>query len=473
MKEPSENNKKLENALDYSIKLLNSGASIDDCLRMYPNQRKELKALLEAATCVKSAYPGYPQLRPSKWYAKAGRERFIAAIEGGAPPAALTAGAEKVQATQGLSIMRGIYRKAATVAAAAAAALLITTGGLVHASDSSMPGDSLYGVKRIAENAQLMLTFDSESRARLHYEFAQRRIAEARYMIKAGEQDEAARISKEAKDNLSEAKRVAKVIPPAEQDKLENAIESLGSEDAQTDGSTEAKSSVPAETTTAQGPDAKVAIATDTTSSVSDDSTQTIETHTRVARTSVTTSGSKSAASLAPFAVDSVTVSRRYISPNGDGVRDTVSIHISGATEESFSVALYKGSVKVAVIAERLSGKDLSINWNGKDTGGNRLPDGGYSIMVLSRTGQLANVKADITVDTVPPSVTLIEPPANVTTDVLKPRFMWQASDDVESYTLRLSLDGIDTELQGITNDFYLPEYNLLPGIWRWSVHAI
>ncbi|MBE0448253.1 MAG: hypothetical protein IBX64_09180 [Actinobacteria bacterium] len=482
MERTNASNKKLENALDYSIRLLNSGASIDDCLRMYPNQRRELKDLLEAAACIKSAYPDYPELRPSKLYIKAGREKFLAAIEGGVPSAVFKTGRGKVLAASSLSSMRGLYKKAAIASTAAAAALLITMGGLAYASGDSMPGNPLYGIKRIVENAQLALAFDSESRARLHFEFAQRRIAEARYMAGVGEHKEAARISKEAKINLTEAKKVAKVITPAEQSNIEHAIESLDIEaadqsvkDAKPDASPETTPDTSAETTATGNLelDTKVALGSDSTSSVSDNSNQIAIRNRRVSRTDRTVTSDKSLASITPFQVDSISVSSKYISPNGDGVKDTVLIRVDGATEESFTVELYKGSTKVAVIAKQASGKDLEMRWNGKDIEGNRLPDGEYSIVVSNSTGQVARRRAGITVDTVPPSITLIEPPDTVETSVLKPRFVWKANEDIESYTLRLSLDGVDIKFQGITNDFYLLDRALFPGNWRWRVSAI
>jgi hypothetical protein len=62
------------------------------------------------------------------------------------------------------------------------AAAILTVGLLgtaaVAASSSSLPGDFLYPVKRAVEKVELTIHRDPASRARLHLEFAQRRLAE-------------------------------------------------------------------------------------------------------------------------------------------------------------------------------------------------------------------------------------------------------------------------------------------------------
>lgn len=59
--------------------------------------------------------------------------------------------------------------------------ILVFTGWIaaVNVSLASMPGDFLYPVKLVTERTQMMLTATSEQRARLHAEFASRRLDEA------------------------------------------------------------------------------------------------------------------------------------------------------------------------------------------------------------------------------------------------------------------------------------------------------
>lgn len=55
----------------------------------------------------------------------------------------------------------------------------ITVSGISAASDNSVPGDALYGMKRSAERAQLALAGSDTSRGQLHLDFARTRLAEA------------------------------------------------------------------------------------------------------------------------------------------------------------------------------------------------------------------------------------------------------------------------------------------------------
>jgi hypothetical protein len=73
-------------------------------------------------------------------------------------------------------------------------ALLI--GGLTAAaaSDRSLPGDPLYGVKLVAEQTQLTITFNSADRARLQLRFADVRLQEAQRLFAAGRTPEAVRL---------------------------------------------------------------------------------------------------------------------------------------------------------------------------------------------------------------------------------------------------------------------------------------
>jgi hypothetical protein len=68
--------------------------------------------------------------------------------------------------------------RVALVLVAAAITVLLLGGAAVTASASAGPGDLLYGVKRTVEKIELIVHRDPASRARLHLEFAQRRLTE-------------------------------------------------------------------------------------------------------------------------------------------------------------------------------------------------------------------------------------------------------------------------------------------------------
>lgn len=77
------------------------------------------------------------------------------------------------------SVRRVGARARLAVAAAAVLCLLMSLAGMsVLLSRDALPGDPLYGIKRTAEGASLGLTFDDESRALKHLEFAASRVTE-------------------------------------------------------------------------------------------------------------------------------------------------------------------------------------------------------------------------------------------------------------------------------------------------------
>ncbi|MFS8098050.1 DUF5667 domain-containing protein [Lentzea alba] len=77
------------------------------------------------------------------------------------------------------SVRRVGARARLAVAAAAVLCLLMSLAGMsVLLSRDALPGDPLYGIKRTAEGASLGLTFDEESRALKHLEFAASRVTE-------------------------------------------------------------------------------------------------------------------------------------------------------------------------------------------------------------------------------------------------------------------------------------------------------
>ena len=75
------------------------------------------------------------------------------------------------------------HRRAALLGAAAAAALVALAGTGTFASQGALPGDPMYGVKRVAESTGYALTFGEEAKARRHLEQAQRRLDEVEGMV--------------------------------------------------------------------------------------------------------------------------------------------------------------------------------------------------------------------------------------------------------------------------------------------------
>jgi hypothetical protein len=75
------------------------------------------------------------------------------------------------------------HRRPALLGAAAAAALVALAGTGTFASQDALPGDPMYGVKRVAESTGYALTFGEQAKARRHLEQAQRRLDEVEGLV--------------------------------------------------------------------------------------------------------------------------------------------------------------------------------------------------------------------------------------------------------------------------------------------------
>jgi hypothetical protein len=85
------------------------------------------------------------------------------------------------------ALQRGGHRRGAAFFGAAAAATLVALAGTgTFASQDALPGDPMYGVKRVAESTSYALTFGEQAKARRHLEQAQRRLDEVEGLVARG-----------------------------------------------------------------------------------------------------------------------------------------------------------------------------------------------------------------------------------------------------------------------------------------------
>jgi len=85
------------------------------------------------------------------------------------------------------AVQRGGHRRGAALFGAAAAAALVALAGTgAFASQDALPGDPMYGIKRVAESTGYALTFGEQAKARRHLEQAQRRLDEVEGLVARG-----------------------------------------------------------------------------------------------------------------------------------------------------------------------------------------------------------------------------------------------------------------------------------------------
>ena len=161
----------LTRPLQECLRAMDDKHNLQEVLRRYPADRDELIGLLRLSVDLGAMEA--PAADPA--FRLRARNRMLAAA----------AHRRQARRWNPLAVLpRPVVRLA--YAGALAAALLV--GGLTAAaaSDNSLPGDPLYGIKLGVERARLATTFDPAARVRLELQFADVRLAEAQRLFAAG-----------------------------------------------------------------------------------------------------------------------------------------------------------------------------------------------------------------------------------------------------------------------------------------------
>ena len=162
----------LDECLD---RILTGAESVEACLQRYPGHASELAPLLHLALESKQAL-GFTPSAAAKARARLLLQAAIARQE---------ARGERRWHWPSLPRMTGAPRWA--VSAAVVVVLMgIGGSGIVAASSDSMPDEPLYPVKRAVEDARLVFTFSSDSKAQLHAKYADRRVVEIAVLSRKG-----------------------------------------------------------------------------------------------------------------------------------------------------------------------------------------------------------------------------------------------------------------------------------------------
>jgi flagellar hook assembly protein FlgD len=100
------------------------------------------------------------------------------------------------------------------------------------------------------------------------------------------------------------------------------------------------------------------------------------------------------------------TASPAAFSPNGDGVRDTVTLHAGLSGKDAWAITVSDAS---GTVVDRFSGTgDAALaTWTGRDAAGGSLPDGLYTVVfsATSAGGTARPATLHVWLDTVPPTV--------------------------------------------------------------------
>lgn len=163
----------LAQPLEECLRAIGEKRNLQGVLRRYPAERDQLIELLRLSVDLGGLAPSGPAADPA--FRLRARNRMLAAV------------AQRRRARR-WSPLGALPQPAARLAFAGALAAAVLIGGLTSAaaSGNSLPGDPFYPIKLGVERAQLAVTFDAVARARLHAQFAEVRLNEAKRLIAAG-----------------------------------------------------------------------------------------------------------------------------------------------------------------------------------------------------------------------------------------------------------------------------------------------
>ena len=197
---------KVELVLESCLEMIHSGQeTIDSVLTLYPNLADVLRPELETALWLGEKRK---VLDPRTGFVYASRGRLIAQVQ-------QENGFEKALPRFWLLGLTGQFWPKKLMLQIALAmvliiALVIGTSGIALASQSAIPGAPLYPIKIALENAELAITSGSMGDARLHIEFAQRRLSEVQSLVLEGKYEYISQTVTDFEHQVNEAVRYLK-----------------------------------------------------------------------------------------------------------------------------------------------------------------------------------------------------------------------------------------------------------------------
>lgn len=169
--------KSLEATLQTNLEKIQEGETLEAILSRTPDQAEGLRPLLEAARWLQQRKP---TLNPPPGFVAASRRRLVTRLQ-----------SQGRQSRFGLASRRWLYRPTPPSRLALQSALLmimlflalVSGRNIACALPTWLPGDWGYPLKTASEEATLALSLSPVGDARLHIDYAQRRLLEAQALV--------------------------------------------------------------------------------------------------------------------------------------------------------------------------------------------------------------------------------------------------------------------------------------------------
>lgn len=179
----------IEDILDKCILALrDQGATPAECLIDYPDHRAELEPLLQISTSL-MAVQGMTAPPEFREVAVTRMKNLISAYPRRSD-VSQTAMAPLIRPERRLTgiLPTRRWRPAFSVLAVVIVMWLMVGSGVVYGANKALPGDTLYPVKRSVETTQLVLTTNTAKEAKLHLQFADKRLDELAIVMQENRQ---------------------------------------------------------------------------------------------------------------------------------------------------------------------------------------------------------------------------------------------------------------------------------------------
>ncbi len=174
--------KQFEDILVQCIEDVKAGrSSIEDCLDRYPSMREQLEPLLKIALAI----PEPPDVKPSPGFKLKARVWLMDQIHGG-QAATRWPWSRYYGRIKPMPYMKRFSMSMASVILAVVLAVSALGVGTAYASQSSLPGDTLYPLKLATEQAGMILSPDGAARAERALSFANKRMREMEALTQKG-----------------------------------------------------------------------------------------------------------------------------------------------------------------------------------------------------------------------------------------------------------------------------------------------